>query len=165
MREGTEVCGEEGAVEMARSLLNLQAAERTDAHMKKTIFVLGLLLMSVAPRADAQVSVGIQIGAPPPPPNVVVMRAPAPGSSYVWVEGYWYPKGRHYRWRDGYWAQTPYAGAYWVRPRHVGGRYYGGFWGRQGDHRGDRWNRSDDRSHDRGRGRGDDRRDGRRGRR
>jgi len=137
--------------------------------MKKTIFVMGLMLLSVVPRADAQVSVGIVIGAPPPPPMVMLRRAPAPGPHYVWVEGFWYPKGRHYRWRDGYWAQAPYAGAYWVNPRHVGGRYYGGFWGRSGPgkHRADHrsWYRSDDRSHDRDRGRGNERRDGRRGRR
>lgn len=135
--------------------------------MKKTIFVMGLLLLTLVPRAEAQVSVGIVIGAPPPPPAVVVMRAPAPGPGYVWVEGYWYPKGKHYRWRDGYWAPAPYAGAYWVRPRYVGGRYYAGFWGRPGrpyrDHRS--WDWSDDRSHDRGRGHDRDRRDGRRGRR
>ena len=66
-----------------------------------------------------------------------------PGPDYIWVEGYQYPQGGRYMWHDGYWTRPPYAGAYWVEPYHVGGRYYAGRWeGPRGvvahDHRWDR---------------------------
>jgi|SRR5215469_864205 len=77
--------------------------------------------------AKAQVSIGIQIGAPPPPRAVVVMPAqPEPES--VWVDGYWYPVSGHYYWHEGYWTRPPYGGAHWIAPRHEGGRYYAGYW-------------------------------------
>ncbi len=75
----------------------------------------------------AQVSIGIQIAAPPPPRAVVVMPAqPEPES--LWVAGYWYPVSGHYYWHEGYWSRPPYVGAYWVGPRHEGGRYFAGYW-------------------------------------
>ena len=77
--------------------------------------------------AKAQVSIGIQIGAPPPPRAVVVMpEQPAP--DFMWVGGYWYPVAGHYRWHEGYWSRPPYAGARWIAPRHDGGRFYTGYW-------------------------------------
>jgi hypothetical protein len=104
----------------------------------------------------AQVSIGIQIGAPPPP-RVVAVVPPTPGPDFFWVEGYWYPVGRHYKWHGGYWTRPPYAGARWVAPRHDGERYFAGYWdGDRGrfehDHR---WDRDHDR--DRDRWHGDDR--------
>jgi hypothetical protein len=77
-------------------------------------------------RANAQVSFGIQIGTPPPPRAYRVPPRPAP--DYEWVEGYWYPQGKHYVWHDGYWTRPPYQGAYWVEPYYYGGRYYSGRW-------------------------------------
>jgi len=73
--------------------------------------------------------------------------APQPGPAFVWVEGYWYPEGKHYKWHDGYWTRPPYEGAYWVEPYYVGGRYFAGQWeGRRGyvahDHR---WDKSKER--------------------
>lgn len=81
--------------------------------------------------AAAQISIGIRIGAPPPP-RVVAYRPASPGPDFIWVEGYWYPVGKHYRWHDGFWAQPPYFGARWVAPRHDGERFFEGFW--DGDH-------------------------------
>ena len=130
--------------------------------MKKMIFVMGVVLLSLVPRADAQVSVGIVIGAPPPPPRVVVMRGPMPRAGHMWIEGYWYPQGRHYRWRDGYWARAPHRGAYWVGARYDHGRFYNGYWDGPGRRKGHdkKWDRSDDRSgHDRRSDRRDDRSD------
>jgi len=100
--------------------------------------------------ASAQVSVGIEIGAPPPP-RVIRVRPPAPGPEYAWIDGYWYPVNGHYVWHPGYWTRPPYAGAHWVGPRHEGGRYYNGYWdgphGRiEHDHR---WDREHDRDHGR----------------
>ncbi len=79
----------------------------------------------------AQVSIGINIGAPPPP-RVLRVRPVAPGPEYMWVEGYWYPVGGHYKWHDGYWTRPPYAGARWVAPRHDGRQFFAGYW--EGEH-------------------------------
>lgn len=106
--------------------------------------------------AFAQVSIGIRIG-PPPPARIVRVLPPAPGPEFVWVEGYWYPQGRHYRWHEGYWTRPPYLGARWVAPHHDGERFYDGYWeGDRGrfehDHRWDHdrdrdWGRDRDRDH------------------
>lgn len=80
---------------------------------------------------NAQISVGIRIGAPPPP-RVVRVQPRSPGPEYIWVESYWYPVGNHYKWHDGYWTRPPYAGAHWMGPRHDGERFYEGYW--EGDH-------------------------------
>jgi hypothetical protein len=97
----------------------------------------------------AQVSVGIRIGEPPPPRVYAVVAQPGP--DFVWVEGYWYPQGRHYAWHDGYWTRPPSEGAYWVEPYYERGQYVAGYWGtRRGriehDHR---WDRARDRRDDR----------------
>jgi hypothetical protein len=84
------------------------------------------LLLAPASAVQAQINLGIRIGAPPAPHAYRV--PPRPGPDYVWVEGYQYPQGSHYRWHDGYWTRSPYAGAYWVEPYHVGGQYYAGRW-------------------------------------
>ena len=91
----------------------------------KTAALSAFLLAGVSTKA--QVSIGIQIGAPPPPQAVVVMPV-QPASDYIWVGGYWYPVAGHYRWHEGYWSRPPYVGARWIAPRHEGGRYYGGYW-------------------------------------
>ena len=83
-----------------------------------------VLLMSSA--AFAQISFGIQIGAPPAPRAYVVPARPGP--EFMWVEGYWYPQAGHYLWHDGYWTRPPYEGAYWVAPYHDHGRYMAGYW-------------------------------------
>jgi len=94
-------------------------------NLLKTAALSAFLLAAVSTKA--QVSIGIQIGAPPAPRTVVVMpEQPAP--DYVWVGGYWYPDAGHYRWHEGYWSRPPYAGAYWIAPRHEDGRYYAGYW-------------------------------------
>ena len=94
-------------------------------NLLKTAALSFFLLAGTATKA--QVSIGIQIGAPPPPRTVVVMPA-QPAPDYVWVGGYWYPVTGHYRWHEGYWSRPPYAGAHWIAPRHEGGRYYNGYW-------------------------------------
>ena len=116
------------------------------------------LLLTAGSSANAQVSVGVVIGRPapvvieeaPPPPRVYAV-APRPSAEFMWVEGYWYPQGKHYRWHDGYWSRPPYAGAYWVEPYYYRGSYIAGYWGGGGHER--REERREDRR--------DDRRDGR----
>ena len=111
--------------------------------MRKLLQTLAIsaLLLASASAANAQVSIGIRIGAPPAPRAYRVPRQPGP--DYTWVEGYWYPQGSRYVWHDGYWTHPPYEGAYWVDPYYVGGRYFAGRWeGSRGnvlhDHRWDR---------------------------
>jgi hypothetical protein len=114
-------------------------------------------ILASASTAGAQVSFDLRIG-PPPPPRVY--RVPAqPGPDFVWVEGYWYPQGSHYRWHDGYWTRPPFAGAYWVAPYHLDGRYYAGRWedGRRSFRHDHRWDRGRQRDEGRDRRR-DDRR-------
>lgn len=119
--------------------------------IRATLLVAMLLVTCRA--SKAQVSVGIVIGAPPPPRVAAVVPAMTdPGS--VWVEGYWYPVGRHYKWHEGYWTRPPYEGARWVAPHHDGDRYYAGYWeGNRGrvehDHHSDHSRDRDFHDHDR----------------
>jgi hypothetical protein len=138
----------------------------------KTLIRTGLLavmLLASGSIVDAQVSFGISIG-PPPPPRVVRVLPSRPGPEFVWVDGYWYPSGRHYKWHDGYWTRPPYEGARWVRPHHDGHQFFEGYWeGDRGrlehDHRWDhdrrnrdydRYRRDDDRNHGDNQGRDND---------
>lgn len=130
--------------------------------MRKILQTLAIsaLLLAPATAANAQVSFGIRIGAPPAPRAYRVPRQPGP--EYMWIEGYWYPQGSRYAWHDGYWTRPPYEGAYWVDPYYVGGRYYAGQW--EGNrrnfnhnHRWDRGNQRDERRDNR-RDNGNDRR-------
>lgn len=114
------------------------------------ILLMGALLLAGGSVSHAQISVGIQIGAPPPP-RVLAVIPPTPGPDFVWVEGYWYPVGHHYRWHAGYWTRPPYPGARWVAPRHDGEHYFAGYW--DGDHgrleHDHRWDHDHDRDRDR----------------
>jgi WXXGXW repeat (2 copies) len=112
--------------------------------------LIATLAMLGAVASHAQVSIGIQIGAPPPP-RVLAVMPPSPAPDFVWVEGYWYPAGKHYKWHEGYWTRPPYAGARWVAPHHDGERYFAGYWdGDRGhvehDHH---WDHDKDRDRDR----------------
>jgi hypothetical protein len=93
------------------------------------LLLTGTLLVS-APPAFSQVSIGIQIGAPPPQ-RAIAVRPPCPDpgdDEYMWVDGYWYPVEGHYYWHRGYWTRPPYVGAVWVAPYYEESRYYGGYW-------------------------------------
>ena len=119
----------------------------------KTTMLLALVVLGVASGADAQISIGIRIG-PPPAPRVVRVQPSRPGPDFVWIEGYWYPVGKHYKWHKGYWTRPPYEGARWVGPRHDGEQFYIGYWnGERGrtehDHRRDREKDRDFDRHDR----------------
>ena len=121
-------------------------------YLRATLLV-ALLMLATGAAIDAQISVGIVIGAPPPPRTVVVMPV-RPAPECIWVEGYWYPVGRHYRWHEGYWTRPPYEGARWVAPRYDGERFYVGYWeGERGrlehDHHWDRDRDRDFREHER----------------
>jgi hypothetical protein len=126
-----------------------------------TTFAMCGLVLTLSSTASAQISFGIRIGQPPPPRVYAV--APQPGPDFVWVEGYWYPEGRHYAWHDGYWTRPPYEGGYWVAPYYDRGQYVAGYWdtphGRfEHDHRWDR-ERDRDRREDRREERREDRRE------
>ena len=119
-----------------------------------SLFV-AVMLMAGASTSRAQVSFGINIG-PPPQPRSYRAVPRSPGEGYIWIEGYWYPSGRHYKWHEGYYTRAPYAGARWVGPRYEGQQYYAGYWeGERGrfehDHH---WDRDHDRDRDRYRDQG-----------
>ena len=125
----------------------------------KAVLVAAMLLGGVSVLA-AQVSLGIRIG-PPPEARVVRVHPRSPGPGFMWIEGYWYPVGRHYKWHEGYWTRPPYEGARWVGPHHDGQQFYAGYWeGERGrvehDHR---WDHDHDRDRDRGHDRDDHDRD------
>ena len=135
--------------------------------MKKLLFA---AILAAGSAVAADISIGIQIGAPPPP-RVVAVRPAAPGPDFAWIEGYWYPVSGRYHWHEGYWTRPPYEGALWVAPRHEGGQYFAGYW--EGEHgrwaHDHRWDKDHDRDrrgwrehehegdHDNGRGHGHDR--------
>lgn len=115
-------------------------------------FLLAGTLFAVAPAPSfaGQISVGIEIGAPPPS-RVIRVRPVQPAPEYLWVDGYWYPVNGRYVWHGGYWTRPPYEGARWFGPRHEGGRYYVGYWdGPRGrfEHN-HHWDHDDHRDHDR----------------
>src|SRR5580765_5200487 len=119
-----------------------------------TLLLAGIFLAG-APAAFSQVSIGIQIGAPPGP-RVLHARPIQPGPDYLWIDGYWYPVNGRYVWHSGYWTRPPYPGAHWVAWRHENGRYFEGYWdGPRGrfdhDHHWDKdhHHRDRDRWHDR----------------
>ena len=72
--------------------------------------LLAAMLFAAVSSMKALVSIGITI-APPPPPRVVRVLEPQPDPDFIWVEGCWYPVGRHYVWHEGYWTRPPYEGA------------------------------------------------------
>ena len=92
----------------------------------KTAFLTAMLL-SVGSAFGAQLSIGIRIG-PPPAPRVVHVTPARPGADFAWVDGYWYPSGKHYKWHTGYWTRPPSVGARWVAPRHDGQLFFNGYW-------------------------------------
>ncbi|HLY59345.1 MAG TPA: YXWGXW repeat-containing protein [Terriglobia bacterium] len=122
--------------------------------IRTTVFA--VLVLAGGAAFAGQVSIGVRIGAPPAP-RVIRVRPASPGPDFVWIDGYWYPVGRHYRWHEGYWTRPPYAGYRWVAPRHDGEQYFAGYWdGDRGrvehDHHWDRRRERDyGRDHDRDR--------------
>ena len=128
--------------------------------MKKTLLVL-LLLGCGSLFAETHFSVGIGIGAygpvygqvPPP----VYEQPPCPGDGYVWVEGYWYPRGPRSYWHSGYWRAPAYFG-YRGGPGYGHGYVRGNGWsGHAGYDRGGHYNHGryygNEFRHEEGRGR------------
>jgi len=74
--------------------------------------LLGLFSVAMMPsRADAaDISVNVQVDAPPPPPrHEIVVEANRPGPDYVWVDGFWDGTPGHYVWQAGHWIVRPAA--------------------------------------------------------
>jgi|GEM_PF-4388088 len=75
---------------------------------------------------------GIFVNFGPPRPRYFGSIGYAPGSDFVWVDGYWAWDGNEYVWIDGYWARVPYYGAAWNSgfwaPRHSGFVWFDGYW-------------------------------------
>lgn len=92
----------------------------------------GAAALFAPPAHAADVSIGVNIGAPPPPRHEVYVERDRPGPDYVWVNGYWGGEPGHYAWTKGHWDRPPHRGARWVEPRweNRGGHYtfVRGYW-------------------------------------
>jgi hypothetical protein len=62
------------------------------------------------------ISLNIQVDAPPPPPRAEVVVGVAPGPDYVWVGGFWDGSPGHYVWVRGHWDHPPHGHGAWVAP-------------------------------------------------
>ena len=110
-----------------------------------------LLLLMIAAGTMLSAQVSIRIG-PPPAIRYEVIDNRRPGPDYIWVDGYWYPEKKKYKWHQGYWTRAPFGGARWIAPRHEGGMFYNGYWGKDNDRydHDHRWDRDrDDRDNNR----------------
>lgn len=71
------------------------------------------------------------VAAGPPPPRYGVMGY-APGSGYVWTDGFYDLRGGRWVWVAGAWRRPPRPGRVWVSPVWVraghGWRFHGGYW-------------------------------------
>jgi hypothetical protein len=86
-----------------------------------------------APPAAMAATTSQVITVAPPPPRVEVIP-PAPGPSYVWIDGFWSWGGVRYVWNPGYWSGVRvgyvWAPAHWVH-HGPGWRMTGGYWHRR----------------------------------
>jgi hypothetical protein len=53
---------------------------------------------------------------PPPAPRYGIVGV-APGSGYVWTEGYWDQRGGNWSWVGGRWIRPPRPRSVWVTPQ------------------------------------------------
>jgi hypothetical protein len=90
----------------------------------RTIGKIGLLTAALAgvgltaTPVLADISVNVQLDAPPPPPrHEVVVERERPGPDYVWVGGYWGGAPGHYAWVNGHWDRPPHGHGTWIAPR------------------------------------------------
>jgi hypothetical protein len=86
----------------------------------------GVLITASPARAD--ISVNVQLDAPPPPPrHEVIVERERPGPDYVWVGGYWGGSPGHYAWVGGHWDRPPHEHphGHWIAPHweNHGGHY------------------------------------------
>jgi len=97
--------------------------------MKKFLTSFFFLLVLAVSGCSAQPRYVVAYG---PPPPQIVRYGPAPGPSFVWVDGYYNWSGRGYVWAPGYWAHPPrhrtvWVSGYWAR-RHNGYVWVAGYW-------------------------------------
>jgi hypothetical protein len=102
----------------------------------KTVIVFMVAAIFLAPKLQAQISVGISITARIAPPALPVYVQPAcPVDGYLWQPGYWAwdNDAQDYYWVPGVWIAPPNPGLLWT-PAYWGfeGGVYGfhaGYWG------------------------------------
>jgi hypothetical protein len=111
------------------------------------------ILAASALAVPAFSQVQIYIG-PPPPAIRYEVRPPMPAEGFVWVDGYWGPRGGRYVWVPGTWQRPPYPGAYWSHPHYdhyqQGWQVHEGHWDREdhGEHHEDHHDHGHDDHHD-----------------
>ena len=102
--------------------------------MKKVtkIFIFLCVMSFAVSKANAQISISVQIA----PPELPVYVQPAcPTDGYMWQPGYWAysPYRNDYYWVPGSWIAPPAPGVLWTPPYwgYEGSRYvfHVGYWG------------------------------------
>ena len=99
--------------------------------MKTTLRILAVAVIAGGTMlAQPRVAIGIGVGGYGPgyyaPPAYAQYMPPCPGPDYVWVDGYWIPRGGRNVWVNGYWHRRY---GYGVAPGYVAPRYYNSYRG------------------------------------
>jgi hypothetical protein len=89
--------------------------------IKKTLFILAVVLCTGAYTSNAQIEVRVR----PPRPHVV--RVEAPSRHHVWIDEEWEPRGGTYVFAGGHWAEPPHPGGRWA-PGHWRHGHHGEVW-------------------------------------
>lgn len=94
--------------------------------MKTKLFFVSAILVVLAactvttrvPAPSSAVDVVLYEKIPLAPNVMLTIETPviAPGSDYVWIDGFytWDARHRDYVWVQGHWEMVPYTGAYWI---------------------------------------------------
>ena len=91
----------------------------------------------------ADLSININLDAPPPPFRHEVIVGTSPGPDYVWIGGYWDGTPGHYSWVAGRWGRPPHPHGQWIAPhwdKDRDGHYHQtkGEWRDQGPEKGEK---------------------------
>jgi len=93
--------------------------------MKCLFTVLSLVFGMSACTVSVKPIPGAVVVSEAPPRTVVEVQTVAPGSNYIWIDGYWSWSGSRWYWSAGHW-ETQRLGYYWVAPHYTysRGRHY-----------------------------------------
>ena len=80
--------------------------------------VLGSAVPAHAEHINANIDIGIPMGAPPAPPvqQEVMVAPPGPAEQYAWHKGHYRWIDQTYVWVPGHWVRVPHPHAVWVEP-------------------------------------------------
>jgi hypothetical protein len=99
--------------------------------ISKILFLFMAVSLFTVAKSNAQVNIGLTIGARPVRPRGYEVRPFRPSPRHVWVAEEWTPNGGNYVYRPGYWALPPHPGAIWIAGHwrhHRGYIWIAGHW-------------------------------------